>query len=217
MWARLVSSSEVQAPISDYSDEGRIRNEERRRFLQELHDGPIQTATALMIYEQVPNMESMRQELLGRLTREMRVLMSTSPVERLSQRLDEAVQQFRQQMEQYTNIPVTVTVTGEGNLKKLPPSKAAVLYHVVQEGLSNVSKHSGATEARVRIACSDTSTRVSVEDNGKGFDQSSLQERWDVPHGITLLKQRIESLGGSLRLGTSGGKGTMIEAQMPHQ
>jgi signal transduction histidine kinase len=162
-------------------------------------------------------MESMRRELLGRLTREMRVLMSTSPVEQLSRRLDEAVQQFRQQMERYTNIPVVVTVIGRGNLKDLPPNKAAVLYHVVQEGLSNVSKHSGATEARVRITCSERSTRVSVEDNGKGFDQSSLQERWDVPHGIPLLKQRIESIGGSLRLGTSVGRGTTVEAQMPHQ
>jgi len=101
-------------------------------------------------------------------------------------------------------------------LTYLSPAKAAVLFHVVQEGLSNVSKHSDAAEARVHIVCSAAACNVRVVDNGKGFDKAAIDERWDVPHGLALLKQRVEALGGSFDIDTSEGKGTAIAVQMSH-
>lgn len=216
VWARLSAQGRQQVRSGDRRYEIQIRNEERRRLLQEMHDGPLQTATALSLYSQVDGSEGLRIQLARKLVGELRVLLSTSPSDRLSQRLDEAVRHLSQQMEKYVNLPVTITVMGEKELEQLSPEKAAVLFHAVQEGLSNISKHAAATESRIHIISSNGLTQVTVQDNGRGFDTKSLSTRWDVPHGLALLKHRIDDLGGSLILTSAEGKGTKLEARMPH-
>jgi signal transduction histidine kinase len=216
VWSVLGAQYRPRPRSGDGRYETQIRNQERRRLLQEMHDGSLQTATALSLYSQVAGTEALRIQLARKLVGEMRVLLSTSPSDRLSQRLDEAVRELSQQMEKYVNLPVTITVMGEKDLEKLSTERAAVLFHVVQEGLSNVSKHAAATESRIHVISSNGLTQVVVQDNGKGFDTSNLSSRWDVPHGLALLKHRIEDLGGSFVLTSAAGKGTKLEARMPH-
>jgi len=191
-----------------------IRDEEQRRLMQELHNGPLQTAAALALIERVPNATATRTELIERLVSELRTFVHTAPTEGLTRRLDEAVRALSQQVESLGKLAVTVNVIGRERLDRLPPEKGAALLHVVQVGLSNVVRHSGASEARVRVACSETVALVRVQDNGKGFDPASLEQSWDVPHGLALLRQRIELLGGDLKVDSFPGKGTVLEAQM---
>jgi two-component system NarL family sensor kinase len=84
----------------------------------------------------------------------------------------------------------------------LPPNRAVILYRMIQEMISNIIRHSEATEVKASI----TKTSLSISDNGRGFNIT------DDSKGIGLqnLKQRATTIGGSLEVNAVGGKGTII-------
>ncbi|MDE3067086.1 MAG: hypothetical protein KGJ60_05985 [Verrucomicrobiota bacterium] len=87
------------------------------------------------------------------------------------------------------------------------------LFLVVKEALNNVVKHSGATEARLRVILREATLRVEVADNGQGFaaDSTVRQKR----SGLDNMRQRLEVIGGALEVETRPGSGTRIVAQAP--
>jgi signal transduction histidine kinase len=97
-----------------------------------------------------------------------------------------------------------------------PQQEAA--YRVVQEALSNVRRHSGASSAVVRLALNGTNLAVTVDDNGAGLDWSK-QGGTGPGNGLTGMRERVEALGGSLALLPLGGlppnPGLRVEARIP--
>ncbi len=92
----------------------------------------------------------------------------------------------------------------------LPVATQEAVYRVIQEGLSNVARHSGATRAAVRAGEQDHSLVLTIEDNGTGFDA-------DTPSagvGLRSMRERVEALGGRLDV-TSDRRGTRVEAHVP--
>jgi signal transduction histidine kinase len=97
----------------------------------------------------------------------------------------------------------------------LPVAVEIQVLRIVQEALSNVRKHAGATEARVRLRTTNGCLRVTVKDNGQGFDASSY-ERGDWPQfGLKTMKERSEAVGGIFQLRSTPGKGTTIAVTVP--
>jgi signal transduction histidine kinase len=97
--------------------------------------------------------------------------------------------------------PVTLRPTGE-----------LTVYRLVQEALTNISKYARATKIEVRLSARDGIVRVSVHDNGVGFD---VKQRRTSAHGLLGMRYRLESEGGRVVLRSAPGQGTSIEAQMP--
>jgi signal transduction histidine kinase len=79
----------------------------------------------------------------------------------------------------------------------------------VAEGLANVLKHSGATEATVSIETVDSWLRVAIADDGHGFETSAIRES-----GLRGLRDRVEALGGQMVI-ESDGSGTRVQASLP--
>jgi signal transduction histidine kinase len=87
------------------------------------------------------------------------------------------------------------------------------IYRLVQESLTNVVKYAKATEVTVTLEPSaNGGAVVSVRDNGLGFDTS--QPRL-ARHGLIGMRYRVEADGGTMRLESSPGQGTLIEATLP--
>ena len=87
-------------------------------------------------------------------------------------------------------------------------------YRIVQESLTNISRHASAEQATVRILTNNSTLNISVEDDGVGFDEAAaLDGRTSV--GLQGMKQRAELLGGELRVESAHGKGTVINATLP--
>lgn len=82
------------------------------------------------------------------------------------------------------------------------------LYRILQEGLRNVAKHSGATEVRVRLAGDGGTMRFELEDNGDGFSP----DREDQVQGLGLIsmRERVHLVGGQFSLESKHGKGTVL-------
>ena len=91
------------------------------------------------------------------------------------------------------------------------------LYRCLQESLTNVARHAQATRVQVTLTDEPGMLALHVSDNGRGFDLAERREQ-DVPTGIGLLgmKERLESIGGSLEINSAPGRGTSIIARVPN-
>jgi signal transduction histidine kinase len=86
------------------------------------------------------------------------------------------------------------------------------LYRITQEALQNVVKHASATSASVELARNDGMLRLSVSDDGRGFDPS---QQFPGHIGLHSMPERAAKLGGSVRINSAPGKGTRVVAEIP--
>ncbi|MFN8474601.1 MAG: sensor histidine kinase [Anaerolineae bacterium] len=92
----------------------------------------------------------------------------------------------------------------------MPVATQEAVYRVIQEGLSNVARHSGATRASVRAAQQGDDLILTIEDNGAGFNADTASGGV----GLRSMRERVEALGGRLDV-TSGARGTRVQAVIP--
>ena len=96
---------------------------------------------------------------------------------------------------------------------ELPPVPAAVevaLYRVVQEAVTNVVKHAAATRARIAVAVCGNEVRLDVTDNGAGGARTRAGGV-----GLAGMRDRVEEIGGTLRLSSRPGGGTTVAVVLP--
>ena len=102
----------------------------------------------------------------------------------------------------------------KGGSKVLPLPVEAALYRVAQEALNNVIRHASAKQATIQLVTLRDEVRLTVEDDGKGFDTSQCYPR-DGHYGLVGINERVKLLGGTMRLESSPGTGTRIEVTVP--
>jgi signal transduction histidine kinase len=100
------------------------------------------------------------------------------------------------------------------------PTKIAI-YRILQEGLANGHRHSGASRQRVSVARRGASIELTVSDDGRGFDpQRVLASEEDVGvegghFGLRGIQDRVEMLGGTFALESAPGRGTTLTVSLP--
>jgi len=121
-------------------------------------------------------------------------------------------------MRQRTGLEVRVEIEGEPRVTQ-PPVRIA-LFRVAQEALTNVVKHSGATQAQVSLNFGDEEVRLQVCDNGHGFEAGQGQPASAATRpawGLLGMRERAELLGGRFALETEPGKGTRVCVILPYE
>jgi PAS domain S-box-containing protein len=99
---------------------------------------------------------------------------------------------------------------------RLDPVVETALFRVAQQALANVVDHAAATSALVAIECTGNRVVLRVSDDGCGFDPDHVQVLGDIAHfGLIAMRERVEALGGSFRVTTEPGGGTVVEARLP--
>lgn len=106
-----------------------------------------------------------------------------------------------------------VDFQADGDTDDLSHDLRLALYRIVQEGLRNIHKHSGATEAHVTISRDADSVSVEIRDEGNGFDRS--QPGWRPGLGLASMEERARLLGGEFQVESRIGKGTTIRVKFP--
>ncbi len=94
----------------------------------------------------------------------------------------------------------------------LPPRIEIQLVRVIQEALTNVRKHAHATHAWVTLEQQDGIARVTVGDDGRGFDPAMAELPSGSHYGIVTMRERMAAIGGQLRLDSRAGGGTIVTA-----
>ena len=101
-----------------------------------------------------------------------------------------------------------VSVTVSGTERRLEPYLEVMIFRAVQELLGNASRHSQATMVKVHLDLGNEFLRVSVDDNGRGFDPESLKDSNSL--GLKLIRERSEMLGGKFEIDSAIGSGAKI-------
>lgn len=97
------------------------------------------------------------------------------------------------------------------SLDSLAPDRAAAVYRIVQESLTNASRHAPGAAVAVRTRAEDGSALVEVEDDGPGFDQAEAQPGV----GLSGLRERASFLGGTVEIASRPGAGTTVSVRFP--
>ena len=198
-------------------------DEERKRVARELHDDTGQALTTILVGLRGLEGARGRRDLLVRV-RTLREVVTDAMqgVRRLARALRPAVlddlglapaiASLVQDLREHTEI--AAEFQADGFDERLSPQTEVVLYRLAQEALTNVARHAQAHRVLVCLARDGQLVRLSVEDDGVGFDAAS---RWTSGGlGLFGMQERLSLVGGSLRIDSRPGKGTRIVAEV-HQ
>jgi len=200
------------------------QEQERRRLASELHDDFSQRLALLAFglentSEEIPDsLQSVKQKLrdLWNAVSELGIDLHT-----VSHRLHSST------LESLGLIPgitalckefsarqgVEVALSTDGVTGPIPSDVALCLYRVIQEGLQNIKKHSGASRAEIKLTKVENNLELILKDFGCGFDPGAVKNRSGI--GIESMGERIRQLNGDFTIDSELGKGTSIRATVP--
>jgi PAS domain S-box-containing protein len=111
-----------------------------------------------------------------------------------------------------------IVVKTNGAKRRLPDEIETSLFRIAQEALTNIRKHSGATQAKVNVGFLKTGIRLTISDNGKGFDTEHTPEtKLDNGYGLINMEERAHQIGGEIKIKSVLGRGTIITVTVPLQ
>ncbi|MGC2166125.1 MAG: ATP-binding protein, partial [Gallionella sp.] len=105
------------------------------------------------------------------------------------------------------------TISTSEEYIELPDRHAITLFRIFQETLNNILKHSRAKNAQVEVVKGDDHLEMIVFDDGVGFDASARNKPRSF--GLRGMQERVEHLGGSVKISSTTGKGTQIAIFIP--
>jgi len=199
---------------------------ERRRIARELHDQVGQNLTALGInlsvlrphMAQAPDAAQACLDNLLALVKETTsrirsVIADLRPPELDDYGLLAALRWYAEQVGRRTGL--TVTVVGEDLHPRLPSRQETALFRIAQEALTNVVKHAQATQAVVAVEAGEEAVRMTIADDGLGFDPADLERagtarRW----GLLSMQERAQAVGARWRVESGPEQGTRIVVEM---
>jgi PAS domain S-box-containing protein len=215
----------VRGVLTDVTAQREIRGQrereaaaaERQRLARDLHDSVTQTLYSIAaIADALPGVSKRQPELgrqglidLGRLASgalaEMRaLLLELRPEAIVKEPLDKLLRQLVDAARSQTQVPISLTVTGEC---PLPSDVQLSLYRIAQEGLNNALKHAHASQIKLGLYCRAGGVTLGIGDNGRGFEIDQV----DPGHfGLSIIRERAEAIGAELSLETEPGGGTEI-------
>ncbi len=186
------------------------QEEERSRLARDLHDDASQRLALLAIeLDQLPARElaESARALSGDLHR-MAHQLHPAILDQLG--LLPAARRFAEELQ--TRHGIGVEVTGDHWPERLPREAALVLYRVMQEGLQNAIKHSGAARVEVSFSGRGGELLLRVADRGRGFAPEQLFGAAGL--GLAGMSERLRLVGGSLRVESVPEGGTILEARL---
>lgn len=195
--------------------------EERNRLARELHDSAKQKAFAALAQLGTANgvlpenpqsarahlqeAENLVYEVIEELTF---LIQEMYPLALKEKGLATSLREYVFDWEARTDIQVQVSIEHE---KRLALNVEQAIYRSIQEALSNIARHSRATSVKIGLVFSDQNVTVEICDNGCGFDMKTRQNGM----GLRSIRERIESIGGSLQIVSAPECGTCISFSAP--
>jgi two-component system, NarL family, sensor histidine kinase UhpB len=198
-----------------------IQEDERRRISRDLHDETGQALTGLILELRELSRRVEDPDLRVRIDRasEMAtslmkltrgILHQLNPPSLKSKSLAAAISEYCVHFSERTGIRIVLEAVSPPG--PLPDDRATTLFRLLQEGLTNVARHSQATTAWVSLAAEDNEVTISVEDDGVGFGG-------DVPEGNGLrgIRERFAMLDGRVEIESGSGRGVRVEGSIPEK
>ncbi|MFA6451414.1 MAG: ATP-binding protein [bacterium] len=197
------------------------REEERAALSRDLHDALGQKLTALSFEINNMTVKTRKDAAFGDSAKAIikdlheelrRIYNGLTPVALEKFGLSFAIEDMLIDFEKRSTINVSSNIEVLG-ANDIDSAKAICIYRIVQEILTNITKHSEATEVSVSLSREPNCFSLKVKDNGKGFDPNDVESN---KMGLTGIQERAELFGGLIKIETTPGKGVEIYCRIPH-
>jgi PAS domain S-box-containing protein len=203
-----------------------VQEAERAKLSRELHDETAQLLAALMLGlrrlnrlhspdERAAHVERLHAVAQGALGEVQRMSRGLRPRALDELGLVPALQHYAAEYGEMCGL--TIDVRTALGAQRLPAPVEIALYRIMQEALSNVSRHSGAAKACVTVERDDALVRMTIADQGCGFDTRQALRTTDADAGIGLysIRERAALLRGTALFDSAPGRGTTVVVEIP--
>lgn len=180
-------------------------NDAKLKFSQDLHDGVAQDLAALKLF--IQNDEKEKAVYYSEQAfKEVRYLIDSTHLD-FNKNFEEILQQTLKSFE--ANFGIKTEFLSASNLiKSISPENQMELLRILQEALSNCSRHSEASLLTIKITDIGSLIRFVIEDNGKGFSEEDIKTKefdGNKHYGLANIRTRVEKLGGTVEISGKGG------------
>jgi len=222
---RIEAEEKIRALAADLTI---AEQEERHRISQVLHDDLQQRLFAIRaqlsfllgavkennlpadMYVSIDQVQGWLSEAIN-ITRNLSVDISPSVLQ--GEGIGEAINWLSSRMKEQYGLQLKVEV--KDDLRHLQDHMRVTLFQAVRELLFNVVKHSGTLEAKVTLERPDGQGRITITDEGKGFDAKTVLSDPQAMHGLMILRDRLNLMGGSVEIESVPGNGTRAKIEFP--
>jgi len=200
---------------------------ERQRIARDLHDETGQALTAIGMglrgvstaltndrdrQQAISTLRNLESLTAGSLQELQRLIADLRPSHLDDLGLLATIRWYVNDVKARSNLDIQIIVSGEE--RTICPEYGTSMFRILQEALTNITKHANATLVKIHIIFEPNEMRVAVEDNGSGFevDQNRKRKSW----GIIGMQERTTLLNGHFFLHSAPGRGTMLEIVIPY-
>lgn len=221
--APVVSDQGLASPVVQIIE---AQEEERRKLSRKVHDGPAQSLSNFILNAEIAlrlmdtDPDKAREELKNLKSTASTTFSSVRDFifELRPMMLDDlglvpTVRRYIESYKERSGLDASLLITGKE--QRVQSHLEVLVFRAVQELLANAREHAQATQVKAALDVDSTQVRVSVEDNGKGFDPEGAAFTGGQGRGLRTLKERIGLVGGTMEIASAAGKGTRVSLVVP--
>lgn len=202
--------------------------DQRATLAGDLHDGPIQSLTALTFELDFSDdllesgeidggrraLHAMKQQLFSEISRLRQTMTKLLPPTLSERGIEKALRDYTRQQAAANE---GIRFTFESEIKVRPPETAErMLYRVAQEALANAIRHARATQIDVSVTGGEDGILIAISDDGRGFDTEHVADLISRDRfGIASMQHIMEMIGGTLKITSSASTGTTVRMSAP--
>ena len=197
---------------------------ERQRLSRQMHDGPAQALSNFILQTEIAmrlmdvdagqardELNNLKTSAMGTFQKVRNFIFELRPMMLDDLGLVPTVRRYGEAFKEQTGLDISIMITG--NERRLEPYLEVMIFRAIQELLGNAARHSQASLVKIMLDLGEDRVRVSVDDNGKGFDPESVQQGSSL--GLKLIRERAEMLGGNFEVDSTLGTGARILFAVP--
>ncbi|MFQ5611022.1 MAG: histidine kinase [Anaerolineae bacterium] len=201
---------------------------ERQHLSRQLHDGPAQSLTNLILQAEIcerlfntdaerarTELGNLKQAVTATFQKVREFIFELRPMMLDDLGLNPTLKRYIQDFEAKSGVACNLLITGEEH--RLPPHAEVTIFRVLQHLLNNVRQHANATHVQISLDVGLNRAQASVEDDGTGFDvqEALLGSRQRKTMGISTMQDQVEMLGGEINFESTLGRGTKVSLWLP--
>ena len=219
--ARLRTPSETTETVERMIQ---AQEAERQRLSRQMHDGPAQALSNFILQTEIAmrlfdlDQEKARDELsnlkvsaTGTFQKVRDFIFELRPMMLDDLGLVPTFKRYVDAFKDQTGMDIRLTVSGLE--RRLESYQEVMVFRAVQELLNNAVRHSQASTVKIYLDMGDANVKLTVEDDGHGFDVAMLEDRNSM--GLKVIRERVDMLGGYFDVESAMGQGTKITFQIP--
>jgi two-component system sensor histidine kinase DegS len=206
----------------------KAQESERQRLSRQMHDGPAQALSNFIVQTEIATrlfdldasrakveLNNLKAAAMSTFQKVRVFIFELRPMMLDDLGLYPTIRRYIEAYKEQTGLEVQLNLKGSD--RRFEPFLEVMIFRALQELMGNAARHNddftGKLQVSVTVAPDDNAVKVTVADNGKGFDPTTMEESNGV--GLKVIRERVELLGGYLEIDASYGQGCRVTFQVP--